>query len=57
MDARWTSDSHYFCTLNLVDPERWLQTPDADNVEYFDDDSLATNGWFPLGMLAGIASK
>ena len=57
MDAHWTSDSHYFCTLNLVDPERWLQTPDADNVEYFDDDSLATNGWFPLGMLAGIASK
>lgn len=37
-----------------IDPQRWLQTPEAGTDEQFDDDSLSTNGWLPMDSLGGI---
>jgi len=39
-----------------VDPQKWLQTPTGE-IESFDDDGLAQNGWFPDAYLAGIAFR
>lgn len=40
-----------------VDPQKWLETPQTDSVEQFDDDSLSTSGWLPLENFAGIACE
>ncbi|KAL7481630.1 hypothetical protein ACHAW6_007313 [Cyclotella cf. meneghiniana] len=40
-----------------VDPQKWLETPQTDSVEQFDDDSLSTSGWLPLENFAGIAFR
>lgn len=45
--------SSYYVT---VDPMKWLQTPSGE-VDPADDDSLGTNGWFPLTTIAGVACE
>lgn len=46
-----------FAWSGAVDPDNWLQTP-TDEVEAFDDDALARQGWVPQdGVLAGIACE
>eukprot|EP00569_Conticribra_weissflogii_P016220 CAMPEP_0171405060 /NCGR_PEP_ID=MMETSP0880-20121228/15073_1 /TAXON_ID=67004 /ORGANISM="Thalassiosira weissflogii, Strain CCMP1336" /LENGTH=393 /DNA_ID=CAMNT_0011920421 /DNA_START=6 /DNA_END=1184 /DNA_ORIENTATION=- len=44
-----------FIGIPQVEPERWLQTPPVNNIEFFDDDSLNDKGWFPVSTLGGIA--
>lgn len=44
---------------STADPSKWMQTPELDNVEVFDDDSVEkeSQGWLPIENLAGISRK
>jgi len=39
-----------------VDPERWLETPTGEIVD-FDDDSLENSSWWPFAYVSGIAFR